>query len=375
MKFLFNVCAVLTAALIITSCKTTDEPQATKAIDLTVKLLSPRTRADVAAVPTDGYQSYIQLAHMFVLDYQDNVIANAAFTGDEITAAVKTIATTTAAHDVLIVANFPSSFVPGDFSALTQTDIEAALFALDDLAPEVTTETDGVTNDHGVKYAMMYNVEENSIVAPVADGDPYTVTVKIAPVVARIEIAQAAGTKAMGEDTGYPIKSYTLSGVYLNNVYPSIKLSGYVTAAGTKIEGEDLSGRDAWNHDVLGGTEYEGDLTYTPANGVWAYHIAPTDGAVADVPHIVLHLTDVIFDDGSAGGLASPITDLYVVVGAYKDSNEANLTEFERGKIYKITSITFNEPNLVTTPDPADVNLTATVDIVGWEFVAITPNI
>lgn len=377
MKLLNVLAAISITASVLFACNSSDEVGNTpgEPMKLKIQLATPvATRADVAPIPTDPYPSVIDKVYYYVVNYQGDVLTHGAFLESEI-GSPKTITTTTAAHDVIIVANYPSSFTAASYTSLSQ--IGAAVMSMADLAPATTVESDGNANDHGVKYAMMYNVEANALVPNTDSGageNDKKVTVKIAPVAARIEIAGISGTATVPAELGFPLKSFTLSGVYLNNIYPSITLDNYVTAAGTKIVGEDLTGRATWTYDGLGTAAYQGDVEYAPANGVWAYHIAPVSD-VADLPQIVLHLTDVVYGDAS-NDVPATVADLYIVVRGYTlgtSGTGADVEAFVRGKVYKISDIEFNKQHLVTTPEPEESVVTATIQIEGWTFEPITP--
>jgi hypothetical protein len=331
-----------------------NEPQS---ITLVVKAAIPSsngTRAEVAPMP-DPFTSVIEDAYIYVVDYQGKVLVKSGLTAAEASAG-KAITTTTAAYDVLVVANYPASFTAPTYT--TRSEIESAamnMSALDIAAPVAG-------NEHGSKFAMMYNVQATTIPA---SGDPRPVTVTIAPVVARMEIAQVAGDMTTA-DPGSPVATFTLAGVYMNNVYQSLTLANGITAGGGKLSGSDLTTRPAWSFDAYT-NEYGGALTYAATGGVWAYHFAPVSDP-NDVPGVILHLKDVVYGDASTAP-----ADLYVAVKKYVDGSDAPVTEFKRNHVYKISKLEFNHTHLSVTPQPTDINLTATVTVQGWTFVPITP--
>ena len=372
----------LTAPVLFACTKVADNTTTeSKAVTMTVKL-SPgvlKGRGEMPAVPA-AYTSQIETAVIFVTDVGGNVITVYPLIATDIDTdgegAVATFETTSAAWDVLVLANYPASFDPDDYT--TKTMIEGAAFDMADL--QAVPETG---HEHGVQHAMMYNFDfvdgvfdnKDTGVTP----EEWDASLNIAPVVARFELSEVAGTAAKPADGSADdqllLKSYTLAGVFMNNIYPSLKLAGGVQGTGTLINVDDIADASlpVWAQDVYT-DEFEDGLTYAPATAddVWAYHVAPSAG---ELPWVTLHLKDVVYDDGAAG-IPAAATDLYVPVTAYRlAGGGATVDEFARGTVYQVASVTFNSWHLSTTPSPQSILLTATITVLPWEYAPIEPDL
>lgn len=376
LKF-FTAALVMLAAVACT--KNQGGPETYEAVKLKVQFNTTKTNARSTTTPvTNGYQSVVKEAHVFVLNPAGAVIADGAY----VVGGTTVIETTTEAAKVLVVANYPTSFDPEDYEGTTRAAIEAAVFGLTNLQPADLLEDDGDTppnliNEHGVRYAMLYNYDDGTTLEntgwnrPAAVGEnpaEWSVTVNIAPVVTRFEIGKISGTLPL--DTDDPdvsgLESYTLAGIYMNNVYVSLNLADNVSPAGTKLAAEGIADMAsyAWAKDAV--TGMEDALEYELADGkMWSYHVAPiktagnTDGV--NTPWITLHLQDVVYE----GGIEAEDDDMYVVVRSYTKTDVA-VTEFQRGHVYKIGEIKFNKEHVTRTSNPTDVNLTVAVNVMGW---------
>lgn len=366
----FLAAALVTFAMV--SCqKSSEGPAVAEKVMVKVNMNTPTigtTRVGTGSLG-DGYQTTISTAHLFVIDLHGNVITNVAYLKDADAGAtdnVMTFETTSAANSLLVVANYPTGFTPADYA--TKSAIEAAVVSMS--AANMKVEAPAAAGDNGASILTMYNTALPTITQN-ADPNPWTVAVEIAPIMARIELDQVNGNSTVdGGGSNDPVVStintFELGGVFLNNVYPSMKIGG--GGSGTKLDSEDIR-TAGWDTDVL--TGYVDAKLYTPTGtniNTWAYNIAPVNVA-DDIPHLILRLKNVTFTDGS-----DPMPNAFIVVKSYNSGADL-LTEFQRGYSYKIASLGFNQTHLQTTASPQDIELKATITVKGWISTPITPNV
>ncbi len=248
-------------------------------------------------------------------------------------------------------------------------------------------------------------------------GNTYNASVELVPIVARVEIGQVTcQDKTVGNPVNTDITGYKLSGVYLNNVNEYVRLDAtpYLNAP------VNIANQSGWNSDwasyftsnvnfpyYAGGsiapptgwtanayvdycTPQSSGLIFYPdeTNGAtttiptttphksWAYQVCPSAALpsgqttpAADIPHIILKLTDVTYQNNQEGA-----TTLYVVVTKYKDAaTNANILEFKRGNVYRIDNLVFTQAQAVNKPYDGNITVTCTVTVKPWTINSIAP--
>ena len=253
----------------------------------------------------------------------------------------------------------------------------------------------------------------------VASGtNQYTASVTLTPIVARVELGQitcqnqnGAGQPAVNAD----ITSYKLSGVYMNNIRQDVLMSGLPYLVGAPI---DIKSQSGWATNwatyfmsfntnfpyYVGGspagpadwvanamvnycTPAASGLTFypDPTNGAtntdpgvtpkkaWAYQVCPSTtvpaGSPADVPHLILKLTEVNYLDNPFG---LPVR--YVTVTKYKDGSNNPVLEFKRGNVYRIENLVFTHNEATNQPYEKNITVTATVSVAPWVINTINPD-
>lgn len=250
-----------------------------------------------------------------------------------------------------------------------------------------------------------------------SSGNVYTTSVLLTPIVARVEIGQVscqnqngAGQPAVSAD----ITGYKLSGVFVNNIHQAVTLAA--TPLGTPLDIKAQSGWATGWVNYFNSTNtvfpyYAGGspaapadwvansmFTYcTPSGGValvfypnqtngststdpavtpkkaWAYQVAPSTtvplGSPADVPHIILKLTDVEYDDNPLG-----LDTKYVTVTKYKDNLGNSVPEFKRGNVYRISNLIFTHNEATNQPYEQNITVTATVTVAPWVINEVVPD-
>lgn len=245
----------------------------------------------------------------------------------------------------------------------------------------------------------------------------YTASVEISPIVARVELAQVTCRNAtVGSPISTDITAYKLAGVFINNVNQYVRLDGtpylnapvnIVNQAGWSINyaayftnnpnfpffaGGSPSSPGDWTANAFAdyctpaasGLSFYPDVangaTVTPSSStpkpVWAYQVCPSTEPVAgqttpvaDIPHIILKLTDVEYVNNPLGA-----TTLYVVVSKYKDSGtNNNILEFKRGNVYRIENLVFNQTQATNKPYDSNISVTCSVTVKPWVINTINP--
>lgn len=249
-------------------------------------------------------------------------------------------------------------------------------------------------------------------------GNAYTASVVLTPVVARVEVGQVtcqnqngAGQPAISAD----ITGYKLSGVFVNNIHQSVLLSGAPYLVGSPL---DIRAQAGWAtgwanyftsvntvfpyyvggnpaapsdwvansmvtycspassamlfYPDLGNGATSTDPGVTPKKA-WGYQIVPSVtvpvGTAADVPHIILKLTDVTYSDNPLG-----LTTQYVTVTKYKDDLGNAVPEFKRGNVYRIKNLTFTHNEATNQPYEQNITVTATVTVAPWVINNLNPD-
>lgn len=248
----------------------------------------------------------------------------------------------------------------------------------------------------------------------------HTASVTLTPVVARFELGQitcqnqnGAGQPAVNAD----ITGYKLSGVFMNNIHQNVLLSGAPYLVGAPLDIRSQSGWTAgyaayfnpantvfpyyvggspaapvdWVANAMsdfctptganalsfypdvtnGATSTEPTL---PVKKAWAYQVVPSKtvamGDPADVPHLILKLTDVTYLDNPLG-----LPTKYITVDKYIDvDSNAPVLEFKRGHVYRIENLIFTHNETTNVPYEENITVTATVSVAPWVIKNIVPD-
>lgn len=247
----------------------------------------------------------------------------------------------------------------------------------------------------------------------------YTASVTLTPIVARVEIGQVTCQNQNG--AGQPtisadITGYKLAGVFVNNIHDYVLLSGAPYLVGTPT---DIKAQAGWstgwsnffnsfntvfpyyvggnpaapsdwvensmvtfcNPDGNAALSFYPDPTKgatsteptTTPKKVWGYQVCPSTtvavGLAPDVPHIILKLTNVTYDENPLG---QPIQ--YVTITKYKNAAGDPVTEFQRGNVYRINNLIFTHNEATNQPYEKNISVTATVTVAPWVINNINPD-
>lgn len=270
---------------------------------------------------------------------------------------------------VYIMSNLPSGKTP----AFVVNNSVAALkkFAIDvaDLMP---------ANDGGVDKVPVFG--EAAVVDGATADDNATADVKIYPIAARIEVAKLEGE---GD-----IESYKLEGIFINNYYTKQGVGGYPAAGGALVNNGDnrilyKKGSTAypatglplydWYLDNDGNSTFPavGKVVALTGGDVWGYNVFPAknkldagDVVENNMPHVIVALSDVKLTSEAS---ARPGT-WYLTLAAYKKGATA-VNEFEKGKVYKLGNIKFDEKDIDIDPEPGTTPkkvVEVSVEVMKW---------
>lgn len=410
---------ILLMALAATSLFACNKQRATETQDPTgesVVTLSIQQAASTKGVSNQkaaAEYSVIGSGKLYFLDAQNNYVSQRELTATEITALANT--STTSGGNNVTITGVPNTATTLYFVANIMTTDGAAF-------PQVegTTGTDSRLRIDKLQ-ANVTNVPmagQSTTFAP-ATGSPRTTSVLLTPIVARVEVGQVtcenqngAGQPAVSAD----ITGYKLSGVFINNIHQAVLLGGTPYLVGSPLDIKAQAGwATGWENYFtaantvfpyyVGGTPAAPSdwvansmLTYcTPSGAValsfypdltngststdpgltpkqaWGYQVAPSNtvavGSAADVPHVILKLTEVNYVDNPFG-----LKTQYVTVTKYKDDLGVAVNEFKRGNVYRIKNLTFTHNEATNQPYEKNITVTATVTVAPWVINDINPD-
>lgn len=180
----------------------------------------------------------------------------------------------------------------------------------------------------------------------------YTYTLPLKPTVARVEFSGIShSTKEHGE-LGCYFSQINWNGVFLNNYYNA-------------SDAESVTKHSAWSADLPLSAKIEGSfLAPWSSSDTYAWNIFP------GLPSLTFSFKDIKLAEGIIGGDVFEGGNGYATVTGYKTNDGTPITEFEAGKIYKITNIEIEDSYIGGTVDPnKPVNVKAVVTVENWGIV------
>ena len=345
----------------------------------------------------------IKSAVIYFIDALGNKVYQRELSADEVTAIANTDITN--GGKTIEIAGIPNSSKTLYFVANTKT------VASEDLPQIIGLGSDGAR-------LRIDDLQGAAINAPMAGRSDeftevtetsFTTSVTISPIVARIEVKK---TSCVEETPGAAtnIKSYKLSGVFVNYARPSVLIAG---TPSDDIPG-DIRSHEGWGNDgwksylesdnlifpyfipssiptptdwknntfVDYCTPLKSSLIFYPNvttgstdeapddsdKSAWAYQVCPAATA-ADLPHLIFKLTDVEYVSNEFAK-----AEEYLTVTKYKTIDGDPITAFERGNVYRIEDLTFTHENATPKPYEKNVTVTATVTVKPWKLNMINPD-
>ena len=184
-------------------------------------------------------------------------------------------------------------------------------------------------------------------------------SVVVLPSLSRIEISSIESLV----NARHPVSSYTLSGIYIGNTYESLGVDQR-SASGEAFNVINYGrSSDVWSssyplpfHDLITNVTRSGmKVSPVAPNTLWSYYVHPLKGNAPTidgskqglVPHIILKFSDVQID-----GKSDVVKDAFLTVSRFVDaSTKEEITSFDRGRVYSISSISFGGEHLSLSPE------------------------
>lgn len=265
----------------------------------------------------------------------------------------------TSAQKLYVVANAEGVATISAEDGANISTVEATVFSLE---------------NQTIEGAILYGSNTAAFeLDPDAGANHYKTSVRIAPSVARIQIAKVSSKPVQnGEILAGDVKGFTLKGIYVDHYYQNATIGG----EGNTMVDLDWSTTPSFSSWMC--TEFEPATTGTPSGNFvevvpaektyWDYAVA-----AGEASHIVLHLETVtrrnVLDTDDIVE-----NDQYVEVLTFNKDGEP-VTTFEPGTIYRIGNIQFSTDNLTPEPGIEAKYVTATVEVVKWAVEEITPEL
>jgi len=344
-----KIFAIATAALAMSFASCTKETGNISSDEMTKLSVRINGISATRAVEAPGLDvsNTIQLVagdnhSIFVIDPRGDVLLHEPLNiVDAISPAGQILSAVPADARIYIIANIPSDDVATIQGLTSWSAIQSATSAM-------TTQT-----DYTVVALANSSGQPEGFAA--IDGSA-TVNVSIKPLISRLELTQVKTTDTKDGE----ITAFSVTGVFVDGYYPEFT---YVGGG----NGSPFAQGQSTTFTGIGDTGYwdaEGaPLAAKPGKSdVWAHQVA-----AAGVPRFIIRLEDIKYipDGGSEIELEGVY---YLTVSGYTISS-IPITEFERGKIYRIgaaNGITFTYDDLGLTANPVDIELTVMVAVEEW---------
>lgn len=390
---------------------TSEEPKGESIVTLSIKQATSTKGVSDQKGATE--YAVIGSGKLYFIDASSNYVSQRELTAAEITALANT--STTPGGNTVTITGVPNTATTMYFVANTMTTAGTTF-------PQVegTTGSDARLRIDKLQ-ANVTNVPmagQSTVFSPTT-GPTRTASVVLTPLVARVEVGQVtcenqagAGQPAVSAD----ITAYKLSGVFINNIHQAVLLGGTPYLVGSPL---DIRAQSGWStgwtnyftaantlfpYYVGGSPAAPADwvansmLTYCTPTGAaalsfypdltngststdpgltprqaWGYQVVPSTtvpvGTAADVPHIILKLTEVDYVNNPFGADVK-----YVTVTKYKDDQGNPVPEFKRGNVYRIQNLTFTHNEATNQPYEENITVTATVTVAPWVINNLTPD-
>lgn len=381
------ICAALSAGLV--SCSKEDSNVTNLGENKSVRIkLSQSSLTDTRAVGTHVGAETVNMtsAYVYFTNSTNDIVSyveidfTAGGTNDTDASDGK-VGATTATTTGFEVLNLPGTvasgkvFVVGNLPAGVNYPTSGNMSQLDS-ATKISVESQYDSTNKGVAKVTLLG--SNILTQDPAPGNEnqYTSVVNVYPISARVEVGKVTGEGR--------IKSFTLKGIYINNYFPAMGLNG-LAAATIKFNGSVNANYSATGYptdgilsDYTAGSlvaQTPSTVQFAPVatattNDVWGYNVLAPDSTFAgvNVPHIILHVTDVVTTDGTTDDAITYQGDKYLTIrNLYLPSAPTiRLTSLNRGTVYRIAELKFDESHLTANPELASINVMVTAQLMTW---------
>lgn len=186
----------------------------------------------------------------------------------------------------------------------------------------------------------------------------YGAAVEISPIVARMQI------KTIVKKADSKVTSFNVAGIYMNQTYKKMALN--------------LTGSDRIAYGSVGGDYTETNFGVFAIEENFVNGAFPVDKCAAfnyfaeaytekfanAAPHILIKLTDIIYEDGYNG-----LTEGWLTIQGY-DTDPVN-----RNTIYTIDKVEFGESNIGPNPYQTTANIQVSVTVKPWTKTTLIPSL
>jgi hypothetical protein len=371
------------AAVVFTSCMKGESnlvPEGETSI--VVKIDGLVAAEDTRAVEAKGTVTISTLAgtnhYIYVLDEDNKVTYGEALDPTKLSSG-QTIGGSDKFFDknskVYVLANIPSNL-----SAAYAYESVADFDAIKALTSTIVYDgANSVNTDQ--KNPAMANTTGAPVQIGAAEEGVATVNVNIAPLYSRIEFEGVVG--------GTHIDSYDVTGVWIDNFYPTFTLDGKYS--GTSVgagSSTDFPTNGFGDSNIFNSAA--GKVAAPASNNVWAYHAAPA----ADVPTIIVRLENIQYQKDNNGTPTGSVVALnetrYITIKNFTTGSATGPAydgAFTRGKIFQIKTVNFDViidagsgeegegGGTDVVPNPTEVKITATVVVDPWGTQILYPHL
>jgi hypothetical protein len=300
---------------------------------------------------------------IFLLDANDTVAHSVDLEAVDAQSGGQLIRNVLSTWRIYIVGNIPA----GSLAAVSEL---SSLSAIRNFEMDIATQHTAAVGSQGVALANAGGQAQP--IDHVSGAPSARVNVALEPLVGRLELAALTAVDYVDESftpaRTYSITGFRVTGVFADNYYPHFTLSGGHAGSpfsqGMETDFTGIGDEGLW--PAVAGTATAGGAD------VWAYNL-PAAGAM---PRLILRLDDITAEWSAPGGApASGTVDLagqtrFVTLVSYRHGSVsgAQITAFERGRIYDVGALRFGINNLGFTPNPAqaDVEIEVAVEILDW---------
>lgn len=284
-----------------------------------------------------------------------------------------------------VISNVSSSarvFIVGNPTATGMTALQSATSMT-----EIYAINESVLDYQSTLYNNVALSNTSGVPASITvSGITAAVNVGIAPVIARLELAQITGgvyvEMSGGTATGNQtrISGFNVAGIFVDSYYPTFTYRG--TGTGTLVEqnqsvvvpGTTIGDWTGWTAGVQ---PYPTQPSVNAGgSNVWAYNVASDN-----VARLIISVTNVTYETSDDNGTTwtTGTSNNYggtqfITVGGYTVGGNP-VVNFVRGTIYQISDLEFTTDNLHSTPNPTDLDLTVNVTIAPWVLSPTTPGL
>ncbi len=370
------------AALALSSCSKEDNsnnPVDGKDAQLMIRISgtsSAATRALGDPAEVDG--TSIGDGYIFVFTPDGDFVYSEALDVEDATGEGQTLAQAVpSVSTVYVVGNIPDG--TGTFTEIFGSlipDLDEVLAA----TSELTDESDLVTDADEYKNAPLANSDgqpagislATSGTGAGANGlDLYAADVEVSPLISRLELLTVKGDST--DDDNGTIVGFDVTGVYVDDYRTAFTWDGFgsgdfytmnqdITAAGIYQD------EDTWSAASVSGT-----FVAAPVDDeAWVYNVVPglaAANSAAPISRLIIALDNIKW---RPKGAVDATTDEDLGVRYLTVTGYTGVDKFERNKIYRIggeDGITFSIDDLGFTPNPTNVTLVVTVDVIDWDLV------